>query len=373
MTPLRNHRLAMALVIALSGISTAIAEPAFQPVFTERQFDQPVLLTSAPGHDEWLFVVEQGGQIQYFDRRNNTEDLQLFFDIQQATDNRFLSGGEQGLLGLAFHPQFHDNGWFYINYTASAPRRTVIARYVADPSTMSVDYRSETHLLDVPQDYANHNGGMVAFGPDGKLYIGMGDGGSGGDPKNRAQDGRSLLGKMLRLNADGSVPADNPFVSNPDIADEIWAMGLRNPWRFSFDRQTGVLWAGDVGQNAIEEVNRIERGGNYGWRWYEGTAPFNPDERTDRVETVPPVFEYSHRQGQSITGGLVYRGKSVDSLKGWYLFGDFVSGRMWAMNTDDLEVIRLSEVPNPSSFGEDADGNLYVTSYRGGLYQLVDR
>ncbi|EAR11381.1 hypothetical protein MED297_20877 [Reinekea sp. MED297] len=364
----------LALTSILWGCHTVQAEQGFQPVFTQLSFEQPVLVTHAPGYPDLLFVVEQGGQVRYFDRTEPGEQSTLFFDIRDVTDNRLLTGGEQGLLGLAFHPQFQDNGWFYVNYTAAAPRRTVVSRYrLEGDGQWQVNASSETQLLTVPQDFANHNGGMIAFGPDDKLYIGMGDGGSGGDPNHRAQDGRALLGKLLRLNPDGSVPQDNPFVSDPAKADEIWALGLRNPWRFSFDRETGDLWLGDVGQNAIEEINRIERGGNYGWRWYEGSESYKPDERTGSVEVIDPVYEYPHSEGQSVTGGVVFRGPGVDALQGWYLFGDFVSGRMWALNTETTEVISLPEVANPSSFGEDADGNLYVTSYRGTLHQLVDR
>lgn len=364
----------LVLSVVFAGCSAAQPFAGFEQVYDQLSFDQPVLLTHVPGDSERLFVVEQTGQIQVFNQQPEVASSSVFFDINAATDNRFLSGGEQGLLGLAFHPAFQSNGWFYVNYTAAEPRRTVIARYrIASDNSNLTDYSSEQVLLEINQAYSNHNGGMIAFGDDGKLYIGMGDGGSAGDPGNRAQDGQSLLGKMLRLNDDGSVPADNPFVGHENVRDEIWALGLRNPWRFSFDRDNGTLWAGDVGQNEVEEIDRIVRGGNYGWRWYEGSQPYNPDDRTASVSVIDPVHEYTHKDGQSVTGGVVYRGQQFPALAGWYIFGDFVSGNTWALNTQNQELRTLEKLPNPSSFGEDADGEVYATTYSGDLYRLVVR
>lgn len=352
--------------------ATAVPTLGYEPAFTRLQFDKPVLLTHAGDDSGRLFVVEQSGTIRVFEASPDVRRSEVFFDINKATDNRFLSGGEQGLLGLAFDPDYRDNGWFYINYTASNPRRTVIARYrVSSNNPNRTDYTSEQILLSVEQDYSNHNGGMVAFGADGKLYIGMGDGGSGGDPKHRAQDGQSLLGKMLRIEPNGDIPSDNPFMSNSAIRDEIWALGLRNPWRFSFDAQTGALWLADVGQNAVEEINVVNRGGNYGWRYYEGSAPFNPDAGAQGKTFEAPVFEYTHREGQSVTGGVVYRGQQYPVLQGWYVFGDFVSGAMWTLSTDDYQAVRQDRIDNPAGFGTDAAGELYVVSYTGRLYQVT--
>lgn len=360
-------------IIALSLLlSNVQADVQFVKTFSALWFEQPVLITHAGDGSNRLFVVEQGGTIQQFQNSPNVQEAEAFFDIEKAAQNRFLKGGEQGLLGLAFDPEFESNGRFYVNYTASRPRRTVIARYEVNGSG-AVDYGSETVLLEVNQDYANHNGGMIAFGPDGYLYIGMGDGGSGGDPKNRAQDPRSLLGKMLRVDTDGRAPRDNPFVRDNETRDEIWALGLRNPWRFSFDRKTGYLWAGDVGQNEVEEISIIEAGNNYGWRPYEGTQVFNRSEISKVGEHIPPVFEYTHDQGRSVTGGVVYRGTAYPNLNGWYFFGDFVSGRMWGLETQSKDVVSLPNVPNPAAFGEDEAGELYVVSYRGNVYQIVDR
>lgn len=358
------------VVLSILGATGAHSEVRYAPAYPALNFNQPILLTHARESQDRLYIVEQGGTIHVFENRPDVKSTQIFFDISEATKNRFLSGGEQGLLGLAFDPDYADNGYFYINYTAGNPRRTVIARYQVDDK-QQVDYSSETVLLEIAQDYANHNGGMIAFGADKHLYIGMGDGGSGGDPKNRAQDTQSLLGKMLRIKTDGSVPADNPFVSDSGTRDEIWAIGLRNPWRFSFDRKTGALWAADVGQNAVEEINRIDRGANYGWRYYEGSEDFSLDDSAKGKRFDMPVFEYSHREGRSVTGGYVYRGKEFPELEGWYFFGDFVSGAMWMLNTENNRVRKLKSFPNPAAFGEDQNGELYVVSYQGQIYKVV--
>ncbi len=358
----------------LSAASDGFAEVLFKPAFESLKFNAPVLLTHAGDRSNRLYVVEQGGQIRVFDNRRDVKKSDVFFDIKQHSTSAFLSGGEQGLLGLAFDPQFKQNGYFYLNYTATKPRRTVISRFqVADDDPMTVKPDSETILLEIEQDFANHNGGMLAFGPDGHLYIGMGDGGSGGDPNHRAQDGQSLLGKMLRIRSDGSVPPDNPFVDDKNVRDEIWAIGLRNPWRFSFDRATGALWVGDVGQNKVEEVDVIVKGGNYGWRWYEGSQAYKIDAATERATLIPPVFEYGRDLGQSITGGVVYRGKAYPSLQGRYFFADFVSGQTWSMPVTGGNATILPRLSNPSSFGEDEAGELYVLSYSGNVFQVVDQ
>jgi len=361
------------LVLALSPLSRAQIQVEYQRAFAPLQFTQPVLMTYANDSPDRLYVVEQGGRIYSFSKSNPGRGARLWLDLNKIPANDFQSGGEQGLLGLAFDPAFADNGFFYLNYSAKSPRRTVIARFnVSAAKPSAVDTGSGRVLLSIDQDFANHNGGMLAFGPDGYLYIGMGDGGSAGDPRQRAQDGESLLGKMLRIDGDGRPAADNPFVNQPGYRAEIWAVGLRNPWRFSFDRQTGVLWAGDVGQDRWEEVNQIRRAGNYGWRWFEGRHPYRPDAAAETIATEAPVHEYGHDQGQSITGGYVYRGARFPALNGWYFFGDFVSGRMWALNSaDPQQTVQLAEMVNPAAFAEDAQGELYVLSYQGNIYQLV--
>ena len=352
----------------------AFAELTFQPVFEGLRFKAPVLLTHAGDGRNRLSVVEQGGKIHVFDNQPNTSSSQIFFDIERHSTSEFLTGGEQGLLGLAFDPDFKNNGYFYVNYTASKPRRTVVSRFkAAGEASLNVQAESETILIEVEQDFANHNGGMISFGPDGYLYIGMGDGGSGGDPNHRAQDGQSLLGKMLRIRADGSVPSDNPFVANKTMRPEIWALGLRNPWRFSFDRSTGALWVGDVGQNKVEEVDIVVKGGNYGWRWYEGFEPYNIDKATAKPSLITPVFTYTRDLGRSITGGYVYRGDDYPNLQGLYFFADFVSGQTWSLPVGSSTARPLARLNNPASFGEDEAGELYVVSYSGGIFQIVDR
>lgn len=353
-------------------LAVAAPEVDYVQPFPDVQFRQPVLVTHAPGDDAGLYVVEQPGRIQRLDRE--TGEVTTFFALPDATENKFTSGGEEGLLGLAFDPEFQTNGYFYLNYSALSPRRTVVARWqLADKATGVVDLASETSLLEIAQDFRNHNGGMIAFGMDGLLYVGMGDGGSAGDPNHRAQDGRSLLGKMLRVTREGQPAPGNPFLNNGNVRDEVWALGLRNPWRFSFDRSNGELWLGDVGQNALEEINLIRAGRNYGWRWYEGTREYELDDSARGVALTDPVFEYPHSEGSSVTGGYVYRGTQNASMVGWYFFGDFVSGSMWALNSETYQAIELPDFANPSSFGEDAAGELYVLSYRGQLFQIVER
>ncbi len=233
----------------------------------------------------------------------------------------------------------------------------------------------ETNRLVIPQPYRNHNGGMIAFGPDALLYIGMGDGGAGGDPENRAQDRKSLLGKLLRIDVDGPppyrIPADNPFVGQQG-QPEIFALGLRNPWRFSFDRQTGELWAGDVGQNLWEEIDVIAKGKNYGWRLLEGTHCFNPAKNCQSVQqAIPPVTEYRHEQGRcSVTGGYVYRGKHVPSLEGVYVFGDYCTGEIWGYRDGHTTQLLDTEL-QISSFGEDRGGELYVIGHQGKIFQIA--
>ncbi|NJN14497.1 MAG: PQQ-dependent sugar dehydrogenase [Planctomycetes bacterium] len=242
--------------------------------FPNLGFDRPLFLTAPPDGTDRLFVLEQIGRIRVFPNVDSIGAAGTFLDISA----RVNSGGEEGLLGLAFHPDYATNGFFYVYYSASNPRRSVISRFsvTADPDV--ADSTSEVILLTFTQPFSNHNGGCLGFGPDGKLYIASGDGGSGDDPGNHGQSLTDLLGKILRLNPDGSIPADNPFVgAGGGARGEIWAHGLRNPWRFSFDRNSGDLWAGDVGQNAVEEIDIIERGGNYGWRIYEGNNSYiNP-------------------------------------------------------------------------------------------------
>jgi glucose/arabinose dehydrogenase len=285
-----------------------------------------------------------------------------------------------GLLGLTFHPDFQTNGFFFVDYTADNPRRTVIARYQVnafDPNQANVS--TGTIILEVDQPYTNHNGGQIAFGADGYLYIAMGDGGSGGDPLGHGQNRSTLLGSLLRIDVDSqtagrnySIPIDNPFAGNSmGYAEEIFAYGLRNPWRFSFDSETGNLWLADVGQNEIEEIDVIRNGGNYGWNLKEGTQCYAVSE-CDGFGLIDPIWEYNHGLGRSITGGYIYRGSRLPALYGNFLYGDFVSGRIWSLEYDGIGLTNNTELFDTSlsisSFGVDESGEVYVLSYDGTVY-----
>lgn len=335
----------------------------------------PVHLT-APAGDARLFVVEQPGRIRIVQggRLLPTPFLDL-------TD-RVRSGGERGLLSLAFHPRYADNGLLFVNYT-DRDGDTRIERYrvrASDPNR--ADPASAKLLLRVEQPYSNHNGGQIAFGPDGKLYVGMGDGGSGGDPQGHGQNPRTLLGAMLRLDVDAgdpyAVPRDNPFVGNPRAREEIWATGVRNPWRFSFDGRTGLLYVADVGQNRWEEVNVVEaaKGGlNYGWNRMEAAHCFS-SERCDRSGLVLPALEYDHSEGCTVIGGYVYRGSRIPALQGHYFYADYCqrwvrSFRYTGGAAADRREWDFGEVGSILSFGEDAAGELYVLSDGGKVYRMV--
>ncbi len=362
----------MLLALAFRAAAADDLPYRFERAFPALSFEHPVFVTAAPGEPRRLYVVTQAGTIERFDLPG--AKAETFLDLH---DRVRQSGGEEGLLGLAFHPDYAKNGLFYVYYSASEPHRQVLSRFHA--SAGKGEPASEKKLLEVPDEYSNHNGGMLAFGPDRMLYVASGDGGSAGDPGNNAQDLSSLLGKIWRLTPEGTVPADNPFVvqkaGQKDARGEIWAYGLRNPWRFSFDRETGALWAADVGQNQWEEIDLIVKGGNYGWRLWEGNHEYkNPRHRQVDNGLIAPVAVYGHDEGCSITGGYVYRGKALPALRGQYLYGDFCSGKVWALATEGAAPRTgrlIANVPSPASFGEDSAGELYVASYDGKLYRLV--
>jgi glucose/arabinose dehydrogenase len=333
----------------------------------------PLYFLQAPGDAGRAFVVDQDGAVRAFANDAAASSATIYLDLRSRVTDE---GGELGLLGFAFDPDFASNGFLYANYNpvGTSPRRTLVTRYTAaSAAAATVDPATETVLLEFTQPFSNHNGGWIGFGPDGKLYVASGDGGSGGDPQNNAQNLDNLLGKFLRLNADGTVPADNPFVGVAG-RDEIWAYGLRNPYRAGFDRLTGELYAGDVGQNAREEIDLIVAGGNYGWRKFEGTQVHNAADPTP-ANALAPLFQYDHSGGRcSIIGGYVYRGTAIPGHVGDYFYADFCTGDLWALRRNGAQAtsIRLGEIPgNPSSFGEDHDGELYVTSFDGKVYKLV--
>ena len=357
--------------------STGDSALQLEEPFPSLRFTRPVDF-QAPGDGSGrIFVVEQAGIIKVFDNSPGTASTEVFLDIRSRVRDQ---GNEEGLLGLAFHPAFASNGYFFVDYTASNPRRTVVARYSADPNDPDRALPgSGTVILQVAQPYSNHNGGQIVFGPDGYLYVALGDGGSGGDPQDHGENPATLPGSILRIDVDGgspyAIPPDNPFVGNTDgYREEIYAYGLRNPWRISFDSSTGRLWAADVGQNLYEEVNIIEKGGNYGWDIMEGLHCYEPATGCNRTGLTLPVWEYSHDLGISITGGFVYRGTLASSLEGRYVFADYGTGRIWALASAGPDV-QVEEIMNTnlaiSSFGVDDQQELYVLAFNGSIYRFA--
>ena len=338
-----------------------------------------------------LFAVSQRGRIWAFDNDPAVTKSHLFLDVRdQVVDFRSPGANEQGLLGLAFHPEFKSNGQFFIYYSKTREKKSVVSRFtVSKDNPNMADPDSEQVLLEVEQPYPNHNGGAIEFGPDGYLYIGLGDGGLRNDPFGHGQNLSTLLGSILRIDVDRkaagnqyAIPEDNPFVNQTGARPEIYAYGLRNPWRIAFDRQTGKLWAADVGQELWEEVIIVNKGGNYGWSRREGTHPFgNTEGDFDKSDAVEPVWEYDHQIGKSITGGRVYRSSKQRLLSGKYLYADYVTGGVWALSFDDSGQATRNEQVFPQSvpvlaFGEDQNGEVYyLTSSAKGecIYKLTKR
>jgi glucose/arabinose dehydrogenase len=351
--------------------------------FPSLRFTAPVDIQHAGDGSGRLFVVEQAGIIKVFENATSTQAASVFLDIK----SKVTSGGERGLLGLAFHPEFKNNGLFFVNYTKGSPLTSVIARYKANsPAGNQADASSEAVLLTFSQPFDNHNGGALQFGKDGYLYIGTGDGGSGGDPNNHAQNRKSMLGKILRLDVNATtkgnygIPADNPFSTNTEgYAPEIFAYGLRNPWKICFDTKSNLLFAADVGQNKREEINLITRGGNYGWRLKEGIDCYNPSNNCNTTGLTEPIFDYAQSGGdRSITGGYVYNGTEIPSLAGKYIYGDYVSGKIWALGMNGEKAagnqLLLPNAGAISTFGQDAAGEVYFANYQNGkVMKLVSR
>jgi len=348
-------------------------------VFTNLSFNRPIALRQSPVNLSRWYVVEQSGVIRTF--LSNDVNASVFANL---TDRVSTLGNEMGLLGMALHPNFANNNFVYLYYSTSGGvenHQSVISRFTATSAT-TLDTTSELEIMRFNQPYNNHNGGNILFGPDGFLYIGLGDGGSAGDPENRAQNNLTLLGKMLRINVDTaangnnySIPSDNPFVGSSGL-DEIFATGLRNPWRWSFDKNTGDIFAGDVGQNQWEEVDIITKGGNYGWRCYEGNNAFNTANCLAQNSYDAPIYEYDHSEGFSITGGYVYRGNAIPSLFGTYLYTDYGSGPIWGISDPTGPNAVNSELINApffiSSFAEDSDGELYLLDFSNGQIFKID-
>lgn len=369
--------------IAQDSVTVAPSPDEVQLVEFATGFENPLFVTGAGDDSGRLFVVEQAGKIWII---QDGERLEVpFLDLSNIVSQDILSGySERGLLGLAFHPEFADNGVFFVNYTSANGGTTYLARYqVSETDPNLADPASAKLLFILEQPFANHNGGHLEFDADGYLYMSLGDGGAANDPLGAGQDLTNILGTIIRIDVDSEatpygIPDDNPFVDRPEVVPEIWAWGLRNPWRFSFDRATDDLYIGDVGQGLWEEINfesaESEGGVNYGWNAFEASNPFMSAQPP--VDMAYPVAEYNHANGNcSVTGGYVYRGEEVPALQGVYLFGDFCSGQMWYLLSDEngewSSDLFLNTGAQISSFGEDDAGELYLVDYRGRILKFV--
>jgi quinoprotein glucose dehydrogenase len=390
--------LAFGLLFAvLANAQTGLPAVDVKPAFPNLTVNRPLWLCEAPDGTGRLFLIEQEGRLLILPKDRQGSTAKVFLDISSRhpqVDN------EEGFLGMAFHPDFKNNGKLYIHYNQQEPRRSVISEVrvsKTDPDT--ADLSTERVLLEVPQPYGNHKGGCLAFGPDGYLYLSFGDGGTVmGDPHNHGQRLNVLLGKILRIDVNTSagnlkygIPSDNPFVGKEGARPEIYCYGMRNPWRMSFDRKTGDLWVGDVGQDLWEEIDLITKGGNYGWRIREGFHPYKTNGVPADLKLTDPVIEYPHKAemsathspGMSVTGGFVYRGKKIPALDGVYIYGDFVMGTIWGLRYEGGKVkahATLVEMPrnanpprNISAFGQDNAGEVYALAFDGKIYEFVEK
>jgi glucose/arabinose dehydrogenase len=365
-----------------NGCSSSTQEPEPEPPSALRVetvatgLASPVFLT-APANDQRLFVVEQAGRIRIIQNGQLAETS--FLDIRA----RVGSGGERGLLSMAFHPNYATNGFFFVNFTDLAGNTRVERFTVTVGSPNVANAASAKLIIGIDQPFTNHNGGQLQFGPDGKLYIGMGDGGSGGDPLNHGQDRTTLLGDLLRIDIDAgdpyAIPADNPYATSAQFRREIWAYGLRNPWRFSFDRTDGVIYIADVGQNLFEEVNAVpaaQAGVNYGWRIMEAAHCYPTGSNCTTTGLQQPVHEYSHNDGCSVTGGYVYRGSRIPGIVGHYFYSDFCTGFLKSFklvngSATDHRTWSIGDIGSVMSFGQDASGELYMLTSNGRVSRII--
>jgi glucose/arabinose dehydrogenase len=377
--------------VAASELDQSPMPLKIERVFKDIRPRRPVVITHAEDGSNRLFIVTQQGVIHVIPNRHDVKQTQTFLDIESRV--RYADQqNEEGLLGMAFHPDYSENGQFFVYYTIrDVPRTSVISRFqVSKDDPNRADPDSEQEIMRIAQPFWNHNGGTIVFGPDGKLYVGLGDGGKFNDPQMNGQNLQTLLGSILRIDVDAkdrgrkyAIPKDNPFYGQPRFArGEIFAYGFRNVWRMSFDRETGRFWAADVGQDLWEEINIVVPGGNYGWNLREAKHKFGPGGSDPRPDLIEPIFEYHHDVGKSITGGVVYRGERLPELRGAYLYGDYVSGKIWALNYDFEKQRVVSNRPIPLeaaegdalpviTFGEDEQGEVYLSDAFGRIFWIV--
>ena len=369
--------------VAVEKSPSAQQEPARVPaiqlvrIFPNAELRRPVQVVQAPGEPNNLYVVEQAGRILRLDQNNDqVKSGAVFLDMRKEVNSK---NNEEGLLSICFHPQYADNGFVYLYYSVTNPRRSILSQFRVSDDRKTINLDSEKKILEVDQPYSNHNGGTVLFGPDGMLYLSLGDGGAANDPHGHGQNVGTLLASILRIDvahvtkeSPYTIPSDNPFVSTKGARKEIWAYGLRNVWRMSFDRETKLLWAGDVGQDQFEEIDVIVKGGNYGWNMREGVHSFPSGLKGEFGDAyIDPVFEYSHNDGVSVTGGYVYRGTKYPELQGIYFFADYGYGIIWGARCQDSKLGAPRKLIHRSgnlwsSFGEMLNGELVLCSFDGG-------
>jgi len=350
-------------------------------VFPNVSFERMVDLVFSYDDTDQAFLVLQPGRIEVFEYTGANSQPQEFLDIQSKVSNK---GNEEGLLGMALSPNFSSNGHFYLYYSAAGPRRSIVSRFsIKSDDLNSADPNSEQVILEVAQPYSNHNGGQIRFGPEGLLYISLGDGGGRGDPEGNGQNFTTLLGSILRIDVATldslgtySVPSDNPFTNFSNAKGEIWAYGLRNPWRFSFDSLTGDLWVGDVGQNGFEEINLVTKGNNYGWNVMEGFHCYADTEGAcDQSGLESPVAEYDQGEGCSVTGGYVYRDSRLPELAGAYVYGDYCTGNIWALRHNGTQITEHIQIVNSSlnisSFAQSPSGEIFILSFDKKIYRFI--